>query len=187
MHWPRATWLIEGSSGKKIKNSSSCKVANITNTVNGASGDVSVSQMWRDSFEKLYSIHDNEGAVGLFDNFESDNIRTITNAELISAIQQLKHGKSCGPDGIPAEAIKHSGHLLSVHLTLLFNMCLCHCYLPNELIRTTVVPLLKNKCGDLSDVNNYRAIALSNCLSKLFESLILRCFQACDPYDDKYQ
>ena len=106
---------------------------------------------------------------------------------LISAIQQLKHGNSCGPDGIPAEAIKHSGHLLSVHLTLLFNMCLCHCYLPNELIRTTVVPLLKNKCDELSDVNNYRAIALSNCLSKLFESLILRCFQACDPYDDKYQ
>jgi len=46
------------------------------------------------NLEKLYSIHDNEGIVGLFDNFESNNIHTITNAELISAIQQLKHGKS---------------------------------------------------------------------------------------------
>ena len=46
---------------------------------------------------------------------------------------------------IPAEAIKYSGHLLSVHLTLLFNMCLCHSFVPGELINTTVVPLLKNK------------------------------------------
>ena len=58
---------------------------------------------------------------------------------------------------------------------------------PGELITTTVVPLLKNKFGDISDVNNYRAIALSNCMSKLLESLILNCFQACDTCNDMYQ
>jgi hypothetical protein len=39
------------------------------------------------------------------------------NADVYNAIQQLKQGKSCGPDGIPSEAIKHSGHLLSVHVS----------------------------------------------------------------------
>ena len=52
-------------------------------------------------------------------------------------------------------------------------MCLCHSFVPDELINTTVVPLLKNKSGDLTDVNNYRAIALSNCLSKILEILML--------------
>jgi len=96
----------------------------------------------------------------------------------------LKYHKSCGPDGIPAEAIKYSGHLLSVHLTLLFNMCLCHSLMSDDLINTTVVPLLKNKYRDISDVNNYRVIALSNWLSKILESLILNCFQASDLCDD---
>ncbi len=36
-----------------------------------------------------------------------------------------------------------------------------------------MVPLVKCKNGDLSDVNNYRAIALSNALSKLFEHVLV--------------
>jgi hypothetical protein len=66
-------------------------------------------------------------------------------------------------------------------------MCLCHCYLPHYLIATTVVPLLKNKSGDISDVDNYRAIALSNCMSKLLESLMLSCFQSYDTCEDVHQ
>ena len=172
---------------KKVKNASSCKVANNANTVNGVSGDLSVAEMWKESFEKLYSMQNNEDLIKHFNSYKTEVIHIITNVDMCNAIQQLKCCKSCGPDGIAAEAIKYSGHLLSVHLTLLFNMCLCHCYLPSELIKTTIVPLLKNKSGDLSDVNNYRAIALSNCMSKLLESLILNCFQACDTCDDMYQ
>ena len=52
---------------------------------------------------------------------------------MCSAIKQLKSHKSTGPYGIPAEAIKHAGSLLTVHLTLLFNMCLCHSYIPTDL------------------------------------------------------
>jgi len=50
-------------------------------------------------------------------------------------------------------------------------MCLCHSFVPDDLINTTVAPLLENKSCDTSDVNNYRAIALSNCLSTILESL----------------
>jgi len=38
-----------------------------------------------------------------------------------------------------------------------------HCYLPRDLIETTVIPLLKTKSDDVSDVNDYRTIALSSC------------------------
>jgi len=59
-------------------------------------------------------------------------------------------------------------------------MCLCHSFVSDDHINTTVLLLLKNKSGDISDVNNYRAIALSNCLSKILEIMILNCFQASD-------
>ena len=52
---------------------------------------------------------------------------------------------------------------------------------------TTIVPMLKNKAGDATDVNNYRAIALSNSISKLLESVVLNCFESYDKQDDFYQ
>ena len=44
------------------------------------------------------------------------------------------------------------------------------------MIKTTIVPIVKNKCGNISESNNYRPIALATIISKLFESvLLLKC------------
>ena len=52
--------------------------------------------------------------------------------------------------------------------------------------RATIIPLVKCKSGDLTDTNNYRAIALSNAITKILESLL---FSFMDSYDsaDEYQ
>jgi len=42
------------------------------------------------------------------------------------------------------------------------------------------------KTGDLSDVNNYRAIAISTSISKLFENVLAVHVKSCD-YSDVYQ
>ena len=55
-------------------------------------------------------------------------------------------------------------------------MCLSHGYWPSTLIKTTIVPKLKIKSGNLSDSNNYRPIAFATITSKLLESvLLLKC------------
>ena len=41
------------------------------------------------------------------------------------------------------------------------------------MIEIIIVPIVKNKCGHVSDSNNYRPIALATIMSKLFESVIL--------------
>ena len=41
------------------------------------------------------------------------------------------------------------------------------------MINSIIVPLVKNKCGNLTDENNYRPIALSIITSKIFEHIIL--------------
>ena len=38
---------------------------------------------------------------------------------------------------------------------------------------TTIIPLIKNKAGDSSDVNNFRPIALVTIFSKIFETILL--------------
>ena len=41
------------------------------------------------------------------------------------------------------------------------------------MIETSIVPIIKNKCGNLADSNNYRPIAIATIVSKLFESVTL--------------
>ena len=38
---------------------------------------------------------------------------------------------------------------------------------------SVITPIVKCKCGDLGDTNNYRAITLSNAVTKILESVIL--------------
>ena len=46
-----------------------------------------------------------------------------------------------------------------------------------------LVPLVKCKTGDLSDVCNYRAIAISTSISKLFENVLSVHVKSCDQLD----
>lgn len=53
------------------------------------------------------------------------------------------------------------------------NVILDHAHFPTSLIGTALVPLIKEKSKKFDDLSNYRAIALSNGLSKLYETIIL--------------
>ena len=57
-------------------------------------------------------------------------------------------------------------------------------YLPSQLMSGVIVPLVKCKTGDLSDVDNYRAITLSNSISKIIESLLFDIIETVDDIDD---
>jgi len=74
------------------------------------------------------------------------------------------------------KAIICGSQKLFAHLCLLINMFLKAGYLPIDFMQALVVPLVKCKTGNLAGTNsnNYRAIAISNALSKLFESVIAK-------------
>ena len=85
---------------------------------------------------------------------------------------------------LSSEAVLYGSHELFVMLTVLFNPCLRSNYLPNAFMQFLIVPLIKNKTGDLSDPNNYRAIALSTAQSKIFESILSPYVISYDNIDD---
>ena len=96
-------------------------------------------------------------------------------------------GKSAGPDGIGAEYLKFSNIKIHVLLSMCFTLCLAHGYLPPAMIETTIVPIVKNKSGNLSDSSNYRPIALATIISKMFESvLLLKCAEYLSTSDNQF-
>jgi len=50
---------------------------------------------------------------------------------------------------------------------------LCHRFVPNSFGIGVTIPLVKDKTGNINDVNNYRGITLSPIISKLFEVVLL--------------
>ena len=67
-------------------------------------------------------------------------------------------------------------YCLAVHICLLFNAMTRHSFVPIEFCNGIIVPLLKCKHGDASQLDMYRGITLSPVLSKLFESVLLDLF-----------
>ena len=72
-------------------------------------------------------------------------------------------------------------------MSLCFTLCLAHGYLPPAMIETTIVPIVKNKSGNLSDSSNYRLIAHATIVSKMFESVLLfKCAEYLSTSDNQF-
>ena len=98
--------------------------------------------------------------------------------EISTAISKLRRNKAAGSDTLCAENLIFCSQSLHILLSMLFTSIFFHGNLPESLVHTLLIPLLKNKAGDLSDRNNYRPIALANIISKVFEIILLnRCEQ----------
>lgn len=86
----------------------------------------------------------------------------------------MVRGKSPGHDHLSIEHLQGAGNCLPGVLSMFYTLCLSHSYLPADLMRTYVVPIIKNKTGDTSDHTNYRPISLATVLAKVLDGLLDR-------------
>ena len=92
---------------------------------------------------------------------------------VLNAIDKLKSGKACGNDGLSAEHFIHSDRRITILMSIFYNKVISHGHLPDDFMKTIIIPLITNKSGDTSNVNNYRPIALVTVASKILEIILL--------------
>jgi len=158
---------------KKISNS---KATKYVSTVDGVTGEQNIAEMWKNHFAQLYnSVNCDSDAVAFTKSLSlmGDDKVTVSIGEVVEAIGKQKKGKSAGPDSINSEAYIYGGIRLATHLCILFNLFITHSFLPDSFMSSTIIPLIKCKTGDLTDINNYRAITLSNAVTKILECILL--------------
>ena len=85
------------------------------------------------------------------------------------AVRELVANKSCGIDGIYAEHMLYSSHVLFRLLGLCMSSFLVHGFLPDEMMAVALVPIIKSKSGRIMSKDNYRPIALASIVSKVLE------------------
>ena len=90
--------------------------------------------------------------------------------EINILIKRLNPKQATVPDGIPLKIIKLSADVIDKHLTNIINTDLeSSCFSENAEI-ASVKPIDKKE--NKSDKNNYRAVSILNCFSKIYERFI---------------
>ena len=81
-------------------------------------------------------------------------------------IAKLKRGKSDGDIRFNSNHLAHGGRRIRVLLSLLFNAMIVHRHYPNELLKSTIISIPKDKTVSLSNSDNYRGISMFNSIRK---------------------
>jgi hypothetical protein len=86
----------------------------------------------------------------------------------------MKASNTQGYEGISNNMIKKtmSDRLIQV-LKDFFNSILCTGVIPENINRSFIISIVKDKNKKVFDVNNLRPIPLSNCLAQMLERIIL--------------
>ena len=99
------------------------------------------------------------------------------------ALEKIKKGKACGPDGVPGEVFTNC-EAAAWELYRILKMIWTKEYVPPELIRASFVMLFKNK-GGVNDPTKYRCIGLLPHAYKILSLVLIN--KECGAYLSDWQ
>jgi endonuclease/exonuclease/phosphatase family metal-dependent hydrolase len=140
-------------------------------SVDGVSKPRDIANLFREQFNIKPLLDPAVEVLKAERNGRSVGIRFLA-SDVSKVIKSMSRGKSPGHDGLSIEHLQHAGSHLARVLAMFFSLCVSHSYLPDELMKTLVVPIVKNKTGDLTDKGNYRPISLATVIAKVFDGLL---------------
>ena len=95
----------------------------------------------------------------------------ISTVSLKNFIKRLNTGM--GHDGIHSSFLKRVTDKFLNNIAHLINACYGHCYIPSELLKGDINPIIKNQTGNCIDSCNYRPVMQSSCFLKIIEIQVL--------------
>ena len=92
------------------------------------------------------------------------------------ATKQIKPNKNDPVFAFNSDCLMRAPPMLFHHLANIFKRFLIHGHVSKTLLIAVIVPLLKDKLGDSGCRDNYRTIALSSILLKIFDLMVILLF-----------
>ena len=93
--------------------------------------------------------------------------------QIMSAVHKLKPGNFDCIDNMYSDNLKNGTYTLYHMISILFTSMPIHGVSPGDLLLSTLVPIPKNKRGNKCNSNNYRQIAISSILEKIFDTIVV--------------
>ena len=151
-----------------------------------------VEEYFKDTYKGLYNCIDDfnemetlktEVDIGVNCSHFSD-LELVTPNLIKEAVACLKGGKSDPNYLFTSDCFKNAPDELFFHLANVIKCFLVHGHITVFLLLATLVPIIKNKLGSINSSKNYRSIAISSLMLKLFDRITLLLFESCLDLDD---
>ena len=148
----------------------------VSSRIDEVVGSKHIADHFADKYKDLYSksnlgqeYHDIKDSID--ENVAEEEIAEVmlVNEELIrEALKKMKRGKGDVIFNYSSDCLMNSPDILHTHLANLLRMFLIHGQVAVILLLCSLVPIVKDNLGD-----NYRAIAKSSLILKLFDWVVL--------------
>ena len=160
---------------KKVRAAGPKKSHSLASSIDNISGTAAIAEMWKNKFSNLLNEQNTPDTGEIFSAGASDNLQGIgcNVVDVKRLLPLLPLNKYPGCNDISAEFIRFAHPSICIYLSVFFNLCTVHSFIPSQCLETVIVPIIKSPTGDISNSGNYRPIAIASVVSKLFEHLIL--------------
>ena len=147
----------------------------------GANGEDEICEKFKSVYSELYNSAETSAAMNVIKTEVEESITPESSHEVFkitgnvvkaaAAIMKSNKGDVSGSYG--SDAIKNAPDLFFDHLACVYRSWLFHGTVTHSLLACAFMPLLKSSLKDPALTKNYRAIAGSSILLKLFDKVIL--------------
>ena len=175
---------------KEIRKQRSCK-QDFTTMIDGESENI--PEYLACKYEKLYNQVNDKANLKKLEldlkheiSFESLKFVDRITGDVVKKVvhQKLKSGKRDPVVNINSDLLIHAPPNLFEILSQCFKSYIIHGHVSELLLISSLVPLIKDKLGDVTDSNNYRSIAISSLMMKIFDLVIIAVFSEFLQLDD---
>ena len=164
---------------KELKNKR--KVAQRPNNIDGVTGSENIAKKLKSNYEGLYNTHKDKSETkdimhDINASVQSEDIsevNRITPSLIKAMISRMKTGKNDVTFDFRSDALKFGVNQLAPHISKLFKAFLTHGHISNSLLKCSLIPIPKDSSANLCSSANYRAIAMSALLMKLYDVSML--------------
>ena len=172
----------DGNIFKEIKRMRKCHQAPAT-TIDDVSDDIPAYMA--EKYEKLYNSVDDEANLAelgeeineMIVGESLEHVDKINSRVMKEATLKLKPGKTDPLINITSDYLINSPDILHQILTVCLKSFIIHGHVSDFLLVSMMIPIIKDKLGDRTSSDNYRSIAISSLVMKIFDLVILSVFE----------
>ena len=166
---------------KEIRKQRSCGSTCAT-SIDGRSKDI--PDYLAGKYEQLYNQVDDKDDLAELETdlnarIDSQSLRfvdMITSEVVKKATRKLKPAKTDPVAKISSDFLINAPENLFDIIARCFKSYMIHAHVSSELLISTMIPLIKDKLGDITSSSNYRSIAISSVVLKIFDICIISLF-----------
>lgn len=158
-------------------------------TIDGKSGD-DIPEKFADVYKELFNrIDDTEEINNVLKSLRIDQnsmkeVNKIDSDLIKQAMNKIKTDKTDPIFDYTSDFLKEAPDILYDHLAFIIRSFIIHGHVTKELLLATMVPIIKDKLGDLSSSKNYRSISISSLLLKLIDWIFITLYSKALQLDD---